>query len=375
MIRPRAAVSPATRRDGFVRRFDKRDIPLVVQLHRRVWREAAVDVFDLDAYHDYFMQVFVDNPALDPAMPSLVYEDDEGRLVGFVGVVPRRMTIDGRQFRAVVSSQFIVDPGTRVGLVALKLAKEFLDGPQELSIADEANDVSRRIWEGLGGTTALLHSIYWTRPLRPGRYAVSLVRNRPSLMPLAAAAAPVAAIVDTLATRIRASHFCQAPPPFGADELEPPAVLELGPQFCGASSLRVRYDDRTFQWLLDRAARRREGGELLKVVVKEESKVAGWYICHIAPNGTADVVQLAATATSIDDVLDHLFYQAWQRGAVAVTGRLDPRFMQALSDKYCLLHRRGPWVLVNSKRPEILRSFQSGDAWFSRLDGEWSLRF
>jgi hypothetical protein len=368
-------VQSVARRDGFVRRFEQRDIPLVVQLHRRVWRDAAVEVFDLDAYHDYFMNVFVDNPALDPAMPSLVYEDDDGRLVGFLGVVPRRMTIDGRQFHAVVSSQFIVDPDTRVGLVALKLAKEFLEGPQDLSIADEANDISRRIWEGLGGTTALLHSLYWTRALRPGSYAVSLVRNRPSLLPLAAAATPLAAIVDTLATRVRASHFRQAHPTVSGDDLQPSAVLELMPQFCGATKLQAQYDDRTFQWLLDRAARRREGGELLKVVVRRGAKVAGWYICHIAPGGLADVVQLAATAASIDDVLDHLFYRTWQRGAIAVTGRLDPRFMQPLSDKYCLLHRRGPWVLVNSNKPEILRSFQTGDACFSRFDGEWSLRF
>ena len=367
---------PNTRRDGFVRRFEQRDIPLVVQLHRRVWRDAAMNGLDLDAYHDYFMQVFVDNPALDAAMPSLVYEDEERRLVGFLGLVPRRMTIAGRPFHAVVSSQFIVDPDTRVGLVALKLAKEFLEGPQDLSIADEANDISRRIWEGLGGTTALLHSLYWTRPLRPGSYAVSLVRNRPSLLPLAAAATPVAAIVDTLATRVRASHFRQAAQPMvSEDDLEPSAVLELMPHYCGTTSLQAHYDDRTFQWLLDRAGRRREGGKLLKVVVRRGVKVAGWYICHIAPGGLADVVQLAATAASIDDVLDHLFYRTWQQGAIAVTGRLDPRFMQPLSDKYCLFHRRGPWVLINSNKPEILRSFQTGDACFSRLDGEWSLRF
>ena len=75
------------------------------------------------------------------------------------------------------------------------------------------------------------------------------------------------------------------------------------------------------------------------------------------------------------EVLDHLFYHAWRQGAVAVTGRLDPRFMQALSDKYCLLHRRGPWVLVKANKPELVRAFETGTAWFSRLDGEWSLRF
>jgi len=30
---------------------------------------------------------------------------------------------------------------------------------------------------------------------------------------------------------------------------------------------------------------------------------------------------------------------------------------------------------VNARKPEILRSFQSGDALFSRFDGEWCLGF
>jgi hypothetical protein len=78
---------------------------------------------------------------------------------------------------------------------------------------------------------------------------------------------------------------------------------------------------------------------------------------------------------AIGDVLDHLFYQASEQGVVAVTGRLEPRFLQALSDKYCVLHRRGPWVLLKARRPELVRSFENGDAVFSRLDGEWCLGF
>jgi hypothetical protein len=70
-----------------------------------------------------------------------------------------------------------------------------------------------------------------------------------------------------------------------------------------------------------------------------------------------------------------MFYDAWARGAFVVHGRLDPRFMQTLSDKYCLFHRRGPWMLINARQPELLQSFYTGAAGFSRLDGEWSFRF
>lgn len=365
-----SVVSPRT---GCIRRLVERDIPQVARVHRAAFRLG--DSPGLAAYRDYFTRVFLQNPAGEGPLPSLVYQESDGRIVGFVGIVPRRVVINGHHYQAVVSSQFIVDPTSHVGLVALRLAKAYLEGPQDLSIADEANDVSRKIWEGLGGTTALLLSIYWTRPLRPARLAMSYLRQRRGFAPLAAAASPLAAVADSLAARLPGSHFRQSEPSASAGDLCGRTVLAHAPEFCDPTSLRVEYDDRTFRWLLDRAANRSAGGHLLKAMLKNGQKILGWYICHLDRDGVADVAQLAATSSSIHDVLNHLFYHAWRQGAVAVTGRLDPRFMQALSDKYCLFHRRGPWVLIKANKPELLRSFQTGDTCFSRLDGEWSLRF
>jgi len=234
--------------------------------------------------------------------------------------------------------------------------------------------VSRKIWERLGGATALLHSLYWTRPLRPVRLALSYLRQRRGLAPLAAAAAPFATAADSLLARVPGSQFQQFEPFTAADDLSARTVLAHGSEFCGARALRVEYDQRTLEWLIEQAGRK-NGGRLLKATLRSGPRILGWYICTLDPEGVADVAQLAATPASIDSVLDHLFYYSWEQGAVAVTGRLDPQFMQALSDKCCLFHRRGPWVLVNARVPALLRSFESGEAWFSRLDGEWSLRF
>jgi hypothetical protein len=364
--------SPVARGAACIRRFVEEDIPQVARVHRAAFR--LNESPGLAAYHDYFTRVFLESPAGEGPLPSLVYQDSDERIVGFVGLVPRRVAIGGHHFQAVVSSQFIVDPASHVGLVALRLAKAYLEGPQDLSIADEANDMSRRIWEGLGGTTALLYSIHWTRPLRPARLAMSYLRQRRGFAPLAAAAKPLATFADALATRLPGSHFRQSEPSISAGDLSDQTFLAHASDSCDARSLRVEYDERTFQWLLDRAARRSTGGRLLKATFSNGPKILGWYICHLDRDGVADVAQLAAAPSSIHDVLDHLFYHAWRQGAVAVTGRLDPRFMQALSDKYCLFHRRGPWMLIKANKPELLQSFQAGDACFSRFDGEWSLR-
>src|SRR5207249_10440499 len=117
-------------------------------------------------------------PWVDVRRSCLGCEEGGGRIVGFVGVGRRGLSMNGHRLLAAISSRFVVDPAGRAGVVAVRLAKAFLDGPQDLSISDEATDVSRRIWEGLGGTTSLLHSLHWTRPLRPARLALSLLRNR-----------------------------------------------------------------------------------------------------------------------------------------------------------------------------------------------------
>jgi len=354
-----------------VRAFVEADIPQVAHVHRAAF--AVEGDARLTEYTDYFKRVFLDSAA--DGITSLVCQEDDGRIAGFLGIVPRRMTVDGRRYQAAVSSQFIVDPQAHVGLVALRLAKAYLAGPQDLSIADEANDVSRKLWEGLGGTTALLLSMYWTRALRPAQLGLSFLRERRGFAPLAVAGHPIALVADGLAVRMPSSQFRQQPPSTGAEPLFAQTVVAHAPHVCGGTSLRVEYDEQTFQRLLDRTSRRAAGGRALNAVVKKDATIVGWYIAHIDADGTAEVAQIAATPATIHDVLDHLFYSAWQAGATSVTGRLDPRVMQPLSDKYCLFHRRGPWVLIKTNTPELLRALESGNTCLSRFDGEWSLRF
>jgi hypothetical protein len=357
---------------GHVRRFIRDDITQVARLHRAVFPPDAGTHREDATYHTYLRSVFLENPAGEGPLSSLVYEERDGRLTGFLGIVRRRVAIGCCRYEAAVSSQFIVDPQANVAVVAVRLLKAYLEGPQDLSIADEATDAARRIWEGLGGTTGLLHSMYWTRPLRPARLAVSFLRQRRPLRAVAAAAAPVAAGLDALIARVPGSHFRQVEPSAGAEDISTAALMAYGPKVYGDATLWVEYDDRTFQWLLDRVATK--GGYVLKAAFRNELNIVGWYICHLDYAGHAEAVQIAATPAAIHGVLDHLFYHAWRHGALTVNGRMDPRFMQALSDRYCLFHRRGPWMLIKARKPELLSSFHSGNAGFSRLDGEWSLR-
>ena len=203
----------------------------------------------------------------------------------------------------------------------------------------------------------------------------SWLRNRRPLTPLAALTAPLMALADTIAVRTASSPFSTPAPRGVADDLSEETFLQHWPRLAGPGSLRADYDDRALRWLMECARQRKVGGRLQATVIQHEGTILGWYIYHLNRDGGADVLQIAATASSIQDVLDHLFHQAARQRAVAVTGRLEPRFLQALSDNYCFFHRRGPWMLVHSRRPELVRCFENENAFLSRLDGEWSLGF
>jgi hypothetical protein len=47
--------------------------------------------------------------------------------------------------------------------------------------------------------------------------------------------------------------------------------------------------------------------------------------------------------------------------------------MADFSDKSCFFTCRGGWAVAHSRKPEILEVLERGDAFLSRLDGEWCL--
>jgi hypothetical protein len=94
---------------GRVRPFTAGDIGPVADLHRRVFATGPAGP-DLEAaYRAYFNATFLEHPWRDEGMSSLVYEDDGGRLAGFLGVTPRRMLLDGQPLRTAVSSLLLVE--------------------------------------------------------------------------------------------------------------------------------------------------------------------------------------------------------------------------------------------------------------------------
>jgi hypothetical protein len=106
-----------------------------------------------------------------------------------------------------------------------------------------------------------------------------------------------------------------------------------------------------------------------------DGEVAGWFGHYVETRKISQVVFFAARRPAQALVMDHLLYDAARNGAIAVTGRLDPALLSVLGGPIHCLRYQPPWTLAYSRRPEILRALEKGDAFFSRLDGEWWLSF
>ena len=190
------------------------------------------------------------------------------------------------------------------------------------------------------------------------------------------AARPLCRIVDAVAARMPQNPLRMLAPRVSGQELNVEALLPCLSEFSGNQSLRPVYDDYSLQWLLERVAQKKGYGTLQKVVVHNDAqKVLGWYLYFVNPGGISQVLHISAIKNSMHEVLDHLFYHAWWQGVIALSGRLEPRFMQELTDKNCLFTCGGPWCLIHSNSPELLQAIHSGDAWLSRLEGEWWMSF
>jgi hypothetical protein len=363
-----AGAEPERQAAGRVRALEARDIASVAQLHAGAFGARGAASPSLEAA---LSRLLLHHPWSDESLPSLVFESAGGRVIGCLGVMPRPMSLDGRNITAAVSHSFIVEPGMRSTLAAVELARRFIAGPQDLSLA-EGNNVSRRIWEQVGGVTSLVYSLCWTRPLRPGRYVLSYLSKRGLPRALGPLLRPAFALVDAVAPLISRKSFAPGAPVLSAATLDAETLRGAIAKFAAGRALRPRYDERSLAWLLETLAQKKERGALEAVVVRDRREIVGWYLYYCKPDGVGAVAQFGARPGRAEEVFEHLFHHARQRGVVALSGQVDPALFHVYSRTDCLFHHDGAsWMLVHSRHPELLRAIDRGEAFLTRLEGEW----
>ena len=359
-----------------VRPFAVEDIPQVANLWWTVLRHRKGS--PPPALLSYFQELYFASPLVDSSMPPLVYEDKGGRIVGFLGVVRRKMTLRGQPIRVAFGGNFVMKPEARSSLGGLRLLADYMAGSQDLSQTDSANDISKNLLERLGFRTIAPLSIHWMRPLRPAQYAmlgISKLTGPLAGRCLRVVSKPFCSLADSVASRFF-SPFHQTVPRLHAAELDVETLLYCLKEYRWPCSIEPEHDSDSVKWLLSFMQRMHPHASLRKVVLRDDNqKIVGSYIYYLRRGAIAHVAQFGAQPLFTKDVLDHLFYDAWSGGAIGVHGVTPVHLMGDFSEKNCIFTCKGGWNVVYSRNKEILDLLTRGDAFLSRLDGEWCLNF
>lgn len=351
-----------------IRPFMREDLPAVVELRQQVFKHTArPGAQDLTAF---FTRAFFDNPWRDLDLPSYVHLDAEGRVNGFVGVVPRAMRFEGRPIRVAVPTQLMMRPGAPAGS-GLRLVRAIFEGPQDLTISDAANEAARKLWERIGGVTSLAHSLFWTLPLRRSRYALARLARHPLHRAAAFMLRPACNLVDRcIGPRIPAG------PPLTSEPFDPTRATDILNQIMAPWKLQPVYGAMGLAWALEEVARKPDCGPLEARLVRDQAGlVVGWFLYFVNRGGVGEVVQLAARPGDQGRLLAPLVAHARSVGVVALAGRMEPEAVHSLMGHGVRLDRDGPWFLTHARDPRLLLAMLSGEGFLSRLEGEWWLNF
>ncbi len=349
-----------------IRALEVRDIEQVAALYERVVRSGANEASP--GLVDYFRRTLLDHPMSDPDIPSLVSEDDAGRIVGFIGSHPRQARLGEQQIRIGCSGQLVSDPVHGNPAVGALLMRQYLAGPQDLTITDGATPLVSEMWTRLGGFLVHPASFVWTRVLRPARAGGDRLAKRSGRAGLPRPATPVLRAVDAAASR------WTRPPATDAElesiELTADALVEHGPRVFRGPLLHRELDGPAVDWLFREAAAVTTRGRLVRRLVRRAGRPIGWYVAYVRPGGTCQVLDLQGAARDIDAVFDALLDECWRSDSAAVEGRVDPWLFEIVAQRRWLVRPRDR-VLYHTREPEIAAAVAAGRSRLSRLDGEW----
>jgi hypothetical protein len=347
-----------------IRPFERSDLGAVASLYEFVSRSGSRT--PPPGLADYFAETFFDQPWADPELPSLVNEERDGSITGFIGVHSRRLVFDSNPIRLACGGELVADPAARSHAPGFFLLQEFLKGAQDLSLTDTAGGATRQMWMRLGGTQWDLASITWIKFFRPVRLALDRLSFRDTSGRLTRVERPLGAGLDALsAVRPRRTSTNRL------EQLTPGALVRELPAIASAARLRPAYDERYSEWLFSAMAAVQTRGSLIARMLRcEDGKARGWFIYYLRRGGLSEVVQLVAERPWLRTVLDAAIEHARRSLSAGLRGRIEPGMLEALPGRGCFLRYEGG-ALIHARDGELLRAISAGEGLLTRMDGEW----
>jgi len=323
---------------------------------------------------DAFRDNFLGNPWASPDICPLVYME-KGKLVGFLGVIPRPMEFRGRPIRAATITVWLVDHQLHRGLAGMKLLRHLLNGPQDFSFTDGAGNETGSIYTALGARVSSVYSFNWVRVLRPFQTARGVFDRMGGIFrTLKGISGVVTTPLDYLLSKAPLGLLGRPKSQYTFKQVSAAEYLACLKEGQGREALKPAYSMPSFEWLIAQAGKGEKHQGLRMVTVQSpEGARCGWFVQYAIPGRPAYVLQLGCHRRHhFPEVLLALFEDAWEQGASAVKGQALPQFLTLLTEQHCLFRQPYAGVIGYSRDPEIMRAFQLADTALSRLDaGQW----
>jgi hypothetical protein len=321
---------------------------------------------------DYFREIFLANPWATPDIPSLTYFD-QGKVTGFLGIVPRVMEFEGRTIRVAVASQFM----TYGGPAAMQMLAHLFSGPQELNFSDGASELAYQVWAAVGASAANLYSFTWLRPLRPAQTVRNFLDRENAALRLAGRVISAVAVpLEYLMAKLPIGVLRAPESPFQSRLVDVDELFDCIQKFGWRDRLKPVYERESFRWLISQAG---DGQGTLQMVTlsSPEGAVVGWYVVYLEKRpGPAILMQMGVQRKAqFDRALSAMFRDMWRQGASSVKGQGMPQHLTSLSNQYCLFRHANTCTVFHSRDLGIREAIYRGQAALSKLDGESWMHF
>jgi hypothetical protein len=176
--------------------------------------------------------------------------------------------------------------------------------------------------------------------------------------------------LDAVIVRAAGSLFRTEPPEVSAETLTVEMFLGHFPELTGPLRLHPDYNHAYLKWLFQELPRSGYPGKLVKRLVRDGDRVLGWYLYYLQSRGISRVLQILSRERDLGRVLDHLLHDAESNGAAALDGRVEPRLLESLWRRRCILRYTGE-SLMHSREAEVIGAALSRQALLTRMEGEW----
>ncbi|KAA3499717.1 hypothetical protein J8N08_20170 [Agrobacterium tumefaciens] len=356
-----------------IRSFIADDLVSVADMFHRFLRKK--DGAATDDLTSYLRAVFLENSNINPDIHSKVYVRDDGRVSGFLGVLPVAMELNGRNIQAAVCSSFVAEDRETDPFAGARLLREVLGGPQELTFGETINDVSADMWKTMRGQLLASYSLDWLRILRPASFGLEIAADRFSST--FRALTPFSKIIDrTISARGHGralSYYASHPDKvdsFTDDDASDTEFARLARELVGHFPLHPVWTEESLLHMLQHAKCKRLHGEPVQRIVRARGgRAVGLFLYHGNPTGIGRTLQIMAVPGQEQIVIDRLIRNAYDRGLAAIRGRTQPALLRAMLGKKCtFLHASS--TIVHSRNADLLKAATDGTAFFNGFCGE-----